>query len=51
MIRICKEESFHQRQGFEIMLTLARGSAAQKDMAQDALDRLWCAVADDVRPG
>jgi ring-1,2-phenylacetyl-CoA epoxidase subunit PaaA len=41
MVRICKEESFHQRQGFEIMLTLARGSAAQHAMAQDALDRWW----------
>ena len=41
MIRICKEESFHQRQGFEIMLTLARGTAEQKAMAQDALDRWW----------
>jgi ring-1,2-phenylacetyl-CoA epoxidase subunit PaaA len=41
MIRVCKEESFHQRQGYEIMLTLARGSAAQKAMAQDALDRWW----------
>jgi len=41
MVRICKEESFHQRQGFEIMLTLARGSAAQQAMAQDALDRWW----------
>jgi ring-1,2-phenylacetyl-CoA epoxidase subunit PaaA len=41
MIRICKEESFHQRQGYEIMLTLCRGSAAQKAMAQDALDRWW----------
>jgi ring-1,2-phenylacetyl-CoA epoxidase subunit PaaA len=41
MVRICKEESFHQRQGFEIMLTLARGSAAQRAMAQDALDRWW----------
>ena len=44
MIRICKEESFHQRQGFEIMLTLARGTAAQKAMAQDALDRWWWPV-------
>jgi len=44
MIRICKEESFHQRQGFEIMLTLCRGSAAQKAMAQDALDRFWWPV-------
>ena len=41
MVRICKEESFHQRQGFDIMLTLARGSAAQKEMAQDALNRWW----------
>ena len=41
MIRICREESFHQRQGFEIMLTLARGTAAQKGMAQDALNRWW----------
>ena len=41
MIRICKEESFHQRQGFEIMTTLARGSAEQKAMAQDALNRWW----------
>jgi ring-1,2-phenylacetyl-CoA epoxidase subunit PaaA len=41
MIRICKEESFHQRQGYEIMLTLCRGSPAQKAMAQDALDRWW----------
>ncbi|HEY5642845.1 MAG TPA: 1,2-phenylacetyl-CoA epoxidase subunit PaaA [Woeseiaceae bacterium] len=41
MIRVCKEESFHQRQGFEIMLTLCRGSEAQKAMAQDALNRFW----------
>src|SRR5688500_1149554 len=41
MIRVCKEESFHQRQGYEIMLTLSRGSAEQKAMAQDALDRWW----------
>jgi ring-1,2-phenylacetyl-CoA epoxidase subunit PaaA len=41
MIRICKEESFHQRQGFEIMMTLAKGTAAQKAMAQDALNRFW----------
>ena len=41
MVRICKEESFHQRQGYEIMLTLARGSAAQRAMAQDALNRWW----------
>ncbi len=41
MVRICKEESFHQRQGYEIMLTLAQGSEAQKRMAQDALNRWW----------
>jgi ring-1,2-phenylacetyl-CoA epoxidase subunit PaaA len=41
MVRICKEESFHQRQGFEIMLTLAQGSDAQHAMAQDALNRWW----------
>ena len=41
MIRICKEESFHQRQGFEIMLALSRGTDAQKAMAQDALNRWW----------
>jgi ring-1,2-phenylacetyl-CoA epoxidase subunit PaaA len=41
MVRICKEESFHQRQGFELLLTLARGSAAQRAMAQDAVDRWW----------
>src|SRR5579883_718915 len=41
MVRICKEESFHQRQGYEIMMTLARGSPEQKRMAQDALNRWW----------
>ena len=41
MIRICKEESFHQRQGFDIMLSLCRGTDAQKAMAQDALNRWW----------
>jgi len=41
MVRICKEESFHQRQGFEIMMTLARGTPEQRRMAQDALDRWW----------
>jgi ring-1,2-phenylacetyl-CoA epoxidase subunit PaaA len=41
MIRVCKEESFHQRQGYEIMLTLCRGTPEQKAMAQDALDRWW----------
>jgi ring-1,2-phenylacetyl-CoA epoxidase subunit PaaA len=41
MIRICKEESFHQRQGYEIVMTLARGNADQKAMAQEALSRWW----------
>jgi ring-1,2-phenylacetyl-CoA epoxidase subunit PaaA len=41
MVRICKEESFHQRQGYEILLTLCRGSEEQKAMAQDALNRFW----------
>jgi len=44
MIRVCKEESFHQRQGYEIMLTLSRGSKEQKAMAQDALNRWWWPV-------
>jgi ring-1,2-phenylacetyl-CoA epoxidase subunit PaaA len=41
MVRICKEESFHQRQGYEIMLRLSRGTSAQLAMAQAALDRWW----------
>jgi ring-1,2-phenylacetyl-CoA epoxidase subunit PaaA len=41
MIRVCKEESFHQRQGFDIMMALCRGTVEQKAMAQDALDRWW----------
>jgi len=41
MVRVCKEESFHQRQGFDIMLTLCNGSQEQRAMAQDALDRFW----------
>ncbi len=41
MIRICKEESFHQRQGYDIMLKLCRGTPEQKRMAQDALNRFW----------
>ena len=44
MIRICKEESFHQRQGYDIMLALARGTPQQKAMAQDALNRWWWPV-------
>ena len=41
MVRVCKEESFHQRQGYEIMIAMARGTAEQKRMAQDALGRWW----------
>ncbi len=41
MVRVCKEESFHQRQGYEIMTTLCHGTEAQRAMAQDALDRWW----------
>ncbi|WP_298862696.1 1,2-phenylacetyl-CoA epoxidase subunit PaaA [uncultured Sulfitobacter sp.] len=41
MVRICKEESFHQRQGFDIMMKMVNGTAAQKKMAQDALNRMW----------
>ena len=41
MIRICKEESFHQRQGYEIVMKLAQGSPEQKAMAQESLDRFW----------
>ncbi|HEV9036548.1 MAG TPA: 1,2-phenylacetyl-CoA epoxidase subunit PaaA [Puia sp.] len=41
MVRICKEESFHQRQGFEILLVLSRGSESQRRMCQDAIDRWW----------
>ncbi len=41
MVRICKEESFHQRQGFDIMMKMANGTEAQKKMAQDALNRFW----------
>ena len=41
MVKICKEESFHQRQGYEIMIALSKGSEEQKAMAQDALNRWW----------
>ncbi|MEO6885845.1 MAG: 1,2-phenylacetyl-CoA epoxidase subunit PaaA, partial [Jatrophihabitantaceae bacterium] len=41
MIRICKEESFHQRQGFELLMTMMRGTAAQREMVQDATNRWW----------
>lgn len=44
MVRICKEESFHQRQGFQIMLALANGTQRQREMAQDALNRWWWPV-------
>ena len=41
MIRICKEESFHQRQGYELLMTMMRGTEAQRQMVQDATDRTW----------
>ena len=41
MVRVCKEESFHQRQGFEILMTLCNGAPAQKKMAQEAFNRWW----------
>jgi ring-1,2-phenylacetyl-CoA epoxidase subunit PaaA len=41
MIRICKEESFHQRQGYELLLTMMRGTPAQQEMVQDAVNRWW----------
>jgi ring-1,2-phenylacetyl-CoA epoxidase subunit PaaA len=41
MIRICKEESFHQRQGFELLMTMMKGTSAQRDMVQDAVNRWW----------
>jgi ring-1,2-phenylacetyl-CoA epoxidase subunit PaaA len=41
MVKICKEESFHQRQGYEIMMHMAKGTKEQRDMAQDALNRWW----------
>src|ERR671924_424402 len=41
MIRICKEESFHQRQGYELLMTMMRGTAAQQRMVQDSVDRWW----------
>ncbi len=56
MVRICKEESFHQRQGFEILLTLSKGSDAQRRMCQDAINRWWWpsvmmfGPADDASP-
>ncbi|MDJ0365312.1 1,2-phenylacetyl-CoA epoxidase subunit A [Hymenobacter sp. H14-R3] len=56
MVRVCKEESFHQRQGFEVMQTLCEGSVAQKEMAQESLNRWWWPTlmmfgpADDASP-
>jgi ring-1,2-phenylacetyl-CoA epoxidase subunit PaaA len=56
MVRICKEESFHQRQGFEILLTLSKGTEAQKAICQDAINRWWWpsimmfGPADDASP-
>jgi len=44
MIRICKEESFHQRQGFDNLLTMMKGTSAQRDMVQDAVNRWWWPV-------
>lgn len=41
MVRICKEESFHQRQGFETLMVLSKGTQAQRDMCQDAINRWW----------
>ena len=41
MIRICKEESFHQRQGYELLMTMMRGTSEQRDMVQDATNRFW----------
>ena len=41
MIRICKEEAFHMRQGYDIMIALCQGTAEQKQLAQDALNRWW----------
>ena len=49
MMRICKEESFHQRQGYELLLTMMHGTAAQRAMVQDADEPVVVAVADDVR--
>ena len=41
MVRICKEESFHQRQGYELLMTMMRGTQAQREMVQEAVDRFW----------
>jgi ring-1,2-phenylacetyl-CoA epoxidase subunit PaaA len=44
MIRVCKEESFHQRQGYELLMTMMNGTAGQREMVQDAVDRWWWPV-------
>jgi ring-1,2-phenylacetyl-CoA epoxidase subunit PaaA len=41
MVRICKEESFHQRQGYELLMTMMRGTDAQREMVQESVDRWW----------
>lgn len=51
MVRVCKEESFHQRQGFEAMMALANGTEEQKQMAQDAVNRFWWPVLTMFGPG
>ncbi len=51
MVRICKEESFHNRQGYEIMMQLAQGTPEQKEMAQDALNRWWWPAIMMLGPG
>jgi ring-1,2-phenylacetyl-CoA epoxidase subunit PaaA len=48
MVRICKEESFHQRQGFESLHVLSRGTEEQKEMCQDAINRWWWPLMNDV---
>ena len=50
MVRVCKEESFHQRQGFEILLTLMQGTPAQRADGAGCREPLVLAVAHDVRP-
>src|SRR6202020_736787 len=41
MVRVCKEESFHQRQGYELLMTMMRGTAAQRAMVQESVERFW----------
>ena len=49
MVKICKEESFHQRQGYEIIAAMAKGTTEQKEMAQDAFKPFLVAIFNDVR--